>query len=342
MKAVLCRELRGTQGLHLEEIAEARGSSCRVLVRVQAAGVNFLDGLIISGQYQSTPALPFVPGCEVSGVIVDVGSEVKALQLGMRVLAFTGLGAFAESVSLDPWRVFPIPDAMDFSTAAGFLVTYGTSHHALKDRAALRAGETLVVLGAAGGVGLAALEIGKVMGAHVIAVASSDEKLALCRRHGADAVINYATEDLRARVKALTQGKGVDVVFDPVGGQYSEPMVRSLRHNGRYLVVGFAAGSIPKIALNLILLKMASLIGVYWGAFAEAEPQRASDNIAELMKWYGAGLLRPHVAVQYPITAFRDALEDVIQRRAMGKVILVMDPSHSELAARSTHTAAPS
>jgi NADPH2:quinone reductase len=327
MKAVLCRELSGAEGLRLEEVSEAHANAGQVLVQVHAAGVNFLDGLIITGQYQSTPVLPFVPGCEISGVIVKVGADVKGLHPGMRVLGFTGVGAFAEAVALDPWRVFPIPEAMDFATAAGFLVTYGTSHHALKDRAALRTGETLLVLGAAGGVGLAAVEIGRVMGAHVIAVASSDEKLALCRHHGADAVINYTTEDLRARVKALTQGRGVDVVYDPVGGQYAEPMVRSLRHNGRYLVVGFAAGSIPKIPLNLLLLKMASLIGVYWGAFAEAEPQQAADNMAQLMRWYIGGQLQPHVAVQYPLSAFQKALNDIIERRAMGKVILLMNPS---------------
>ena len=330
MKAVLCRELSGVGGLHLEELAEPRGNAGQVLVRVHAAGVNFLDGLIIAGQYQSTPALPFVPGCEISGVIVEVGTDITGLYAGMRVLGFSGVGAFAEVVALDAWRVFPIPEAMDFATAAGFLVTYGTAHHALKDRAALRAGETLLVLGAAGGVGLAAVEIGRVMGAHVIAVASSDEKLALCRQRGAHAVSNYATEDLRARIKALTQGRGIDVVCDPVGGQYAEPMVRSLRHNGRYLVVGFAGGSIPQIPLNLLLLKMASLIGVYWGAFAEAEPQRAADNIAQLMQWYTEGQLQPHVAAQYPLRVFRKALEDIIERRAMGKIILLMDPLPSQ------------
>jgi NADPH2:quinone reductase len=247
------------------------------------------------------------------------------LKKGMRVLAFTGHGGYAEELTVDAGSVVELPQAMDFVRAAGFPITYGTSFHALKDRAALREGETLLVLGAAGGVGLAAVEIGRILGARVIACASSEEKLALAREHGADALINYGTADLRERIREETAGKGVDVVYDPVGGAYAEPALRSLAANGRYLVVGFASGEIPNIALNLLLLKMVSMVGVFWGAFAKAQPQRNAANLAQLLQWYEQGRLRPHVSATFPLERFAEALQAVGQRRVLGKVVLVVD-----------------
>jgi NADPH2:quinone reductase len=243
----------------------------------------------------------------------------------MRVMAFTGHGGYAGEVAVDAASVVELPEAMDFVTAAGFPITYGTSCHALTDRAALREGETLLVLGAAGGVGLAAVEIGRILGARVIACASSEEKLALARAHGAHGLINYGTADLRERIREETAGKGVDVVYDPVGGAYAEPALRSLAANGRYLVVGFASGEIPRIALNLLLLKMVSMVGVFWGAFAKAQPQRNATNLAQLLEWYVQGRLRPHVSATFPLERFGEALEAVGQRRVLGKVVLVVD-----------------
>jgi NADPH2:quinone reductase len=239
------------------------------------------------------------------------------------VIGSTGWGGFAEELAIDAARVLPIPDAMDFVTASAFLLTYGTSHHALKDRAQLRPGETLLVLGAAGGVGLAAVELGKAMGARVIAAASTPEKLAVCREHGADEGIDYAREDLKERVKRLTGGDGADVVYDPVGGAYSEAALRATAWNGRFLVIGFAAGDIPKIPLNLVLLKGCSVVGVFWGAFTAREPERNRANVAELMEWYCAGKLQPHVSATYPLSRAADALNDMAERRVMGKVVLV-------------------
>jgi len=271
------------------------------------------------------PPLPFSPGAEVAGVIREVGSGVSGLATGMRVLVATVYGGFAEEVVTQARGVVCLPEQMDFVSAAAFPIAYATSYHALKDRAQLKAAETLLVLGAAGGVGLTAIEVGKIMGARVIACASSDEKLALCKEYGADVLVNYSSGDLRERVKELTEGKGVDVVYDPVGGAYAEPAVRSLAYQGRYLVIGFASGEIPKIPLNLLLLKSASLVGVFWGAYALAAPARVAANFAELLDWYTQGRLRPHVCAQYPLERFHEALEVVMNRKAQGKVVLVVD-----------------
>jgi len=258
-------------------------------------------------------------------VVHAVGPGVTGLTEGTRVLAFTGHGGYAQEVIADAASVVALPGQMDFVTAAAFPITYATSYHALKDRGQLRSGETLLVLGAAGGVGLAAVEIGKVMGARVIACASSDEKLALAHEHGADALINYVASDLRERIREVTGGRGIDVVYDPVGGGYAEPALRSLAFGGRYLVIGFASGEIPKIALNLLLLKVVSMLGVFWGAFAKAQPQRNAANLAELLAWYTAGRLRPHVSATFPLERYRDALDAVVQRQVLGKVVLVVD-----------------
>jgi NADPH2:quinone reductase len=323
MKAVLAKEFAPLDRLVIEEVGAKRAGPGEVVITVKACGVNFMDGLIVQGKYQSKPALPFSPGAEVAGLVREIGSGVSGLTPGMRVLAFTGHGGYAEEVVAEAWRVIPLPEPMDFVTAAAFPITYATSHHALKDRAHLKPGETLLVLGAAGGVGLTAVEIGTIMGARVIACASSEDKLALCKEYGADALINYSTSDLRERVRELTGGKGVNVVYDPVGGAYAEPAVRSLAFDGRYLVVGFASGEIPKIALNLLLLKIASLVGVFWGGFAQAQPRQNAANLAELLSWYAQGRLRPHVSQTFPLTSFREALDAVMNRKAKGKVVLV-------------------
>jgi NADPH:quinone reductase len=325
MKAVLAREFGAPETLALEEVASRPPGPQEVVIAVKACGVNFLDGLMVSGKYQIKPALPFSPGAEVAGLVTAVGEKVSSPGVGARVLASIGFGGYAEEVVTEAARVMVLPSGMDFVTAAAFPITYATSHHALKDRAHLKSGETLLVLGAAGGVGLTAVELGKIMGARVIACASSEEKLELCRQYGADALINYGTADLRERLRELTAGKGVDVVYDPVGGPYAEPAVRSLAYEGRYLVIGFASGEIPKVPFNLFLLKVASLVGVFWGAFAKAQPAVNAANFAELLGWYEAGRLRPHVSATYPLSDFRQALAAVMQRRVKGKVVLVME-----------------
>jgi NADPH2:quinone reductase len=254
-----------------------------------------------------------------------VGDGVEGVNVGDHVIAFTGWGGFAEEVAVEARKLIPIPDSIDFSTAAAFTLVYGTAYYALKDRAQLRSGETLLVLGASGGVGLAAVEIGKVMGARVIAAASTDEKLAVCKQHGADALINYSTEDLRERIKALTGGNGVDVIFDPVGSNFSEPALRSIAWNGRFLVIGFAGGDIPRIPLNLALLKSCSIVGVFWGAFTEREPSRNQENLQELLKWLTEGKLKPHISATYPLERAAEALNAMMNRTVKGKVVLVTD-----------------
>jgi NADPH2:quinone reductase len=323
MKAVLCKQYGPPESLVVEEVEAPRPGRGEVVVDVRACGVNFPDLLMIENKYQFRPPLPFAPGGEVAGVIKALGEGVTGVRIGDRVIGSTGWGGFAEEVALDAGRVIPIPDAMDFVTASAFVFTYGTSHHALKDRARLRAGETLLVLGAAGGVGLAAVEIGRVMGARVIAAASTDDKLAVCREHGAAEGINYATEDLKERAKQLTGGQGVDVVYDPVGGDFSEAALRATAWNGRFLVVGFAAGPIPRIPLNLVLLKGCQIVGVFWGAFTAREPERNRANLRELMAWYTTGKLRPRVSAVYPFARAAEALREIAERRVKGKVVLV-------------------
>lgn len=323
MKAVLCKQHGLPETLVVEEVPSPVPGPKQVLIRVQACGVNFPDTLIIQNLYQFKPALPFSPGGEVAGVVAAVGEGVKHLQPGMPVLAFTGWGGFAEEVLADARQVVPLPPGLDAKIAAAFMMTYGTSYHALKDRAQLQPGETLLVLGAAGGVGLAAIELGKKMGARVIAAASSADKLAVCREHGADECINYTSEDLKARVKELTGGQGADVIYDPVGGEHAEPALRSIAWKGRYLVVGFAAGDIPKIPLNLPLLKGCAILGVFWGDFAAREPQANMANGMQLFQWLMAGELRPHVSASYPLADAALALRALMERRVTGKVVLV-------------------
>nr|WP_281985136.1 NADPH:quinone oxidoreductase family protein [Thalassorhabdomicrobium marinisediminis] len=324
MRAVLCHEFAPRAELVVESVPSPEPGTDEVLIDVAACGINFFDGLMVEGNYQTKPDRPFSPGSEVSGVVRAVGQNVKTVTPGTRVLAFTGTGGYAEQAIAPARSVHPIPDTMGFEQAAGFVITYATSHHALKDRAAVQAGETVLVLGAAGGVGLTAIEIAKRMGAKVIAAASTDEKLALCRTHGADELINYTTDDLRTRLKEICGKAGVNVVYDPVGGPMAEGAIRSLAINGRYLVIGFASGDIPKIPLNLLLLKQSSLIGVFWGAFARANPDMNAANMAELFDWFEAGHLNPHIGGAYPMERYAEALDAVMERRAQGKVVLTM------------------
>jgi NADPH2:quinone reductase len=325
MRAVLCKQFGPPESLVVETVPDLVPGPGQVLIDVKACGVNFPDTLIIQGKYQFQPEMPFSPGGEAAGIVRSVGEGVTAFKAGDRVMAFTGWGAFAEQLlALEP-QVMPIPEGMDFDTAAGFVLTYGTTHYALKDRAQLKAGETLLVLGAAGGVGLAAIEIGKIMGARVIAAASSEAKLAFCKANGADEGINYAADDLRKRVKALTASAGVDVVYDPVGGVLAEPAVRSMAWGGRYLVIGFASGEIPKIPLNLTLLKSCSLTGVFWGAFTAREPARNRAHLAELAGWFREGKLKPQIYARYPLAQTAQALQDILERRVMGKVVLTTE-----------------
>jgi len=289
---------------------------------VKAAGVNFPDTLIIQGKYQFKPEPPFSPGGEVAGEIKEVGEGVAGFKPGDRVIAAATWGGFAQELVADADRLVRMPDEMDFVSASAFVLTYGTSYHALKDRAQLQAGETLLVLGASGGVGLSAIQIGKAIGARVIAAASSDAKLAVCKSSGADELINYASEDLRTRVKAITAGRGVDVVYDPVGGAYSELALRDMAWNGRFLVVGFAAGDIPKIPLNLALLKGCSIVGVFWGAFTKNEAQKNRRNNEELMQLFVAGKVKPHIHATYPLERAVEALNEVLLKRVSGKVVL--------------------
>jgi NADPH2:quinone reductase len=323
MRAILCKEYGPPESLVVEDVPTPAITDHQVLVEVKACGVNFPDLLIIENKYQFKPPLPFAPGGEISGVVKEVGAQVKHVKAGDRVLGTPGFGGFAEEVALDARNVVPIPDAMSFDEAAAFLFTYGTSHYALKDRAALKPGETLLVLGAAGGVGLAAVELGKAMGAKVIAAASSAEKIAVCREHGADEGIDYGREDLKDRIKALTGGQGVDVIYDPVGGDFSEAAFRGIAWNGRFLVIGFAAGPIPKIPLNLVLLKGAQIVGVFWGSFTARDPEGHRANIAELMRWYTEGKLKPRISARYSFEQVAAALADLAGRRVKGKVLLV-------------------
>jgi NADPH:quinone reductase len=324
MKAVLCKQFGPPDSLVLESLESPRAGAGEVVVSVKAASVNFPDVLIIQNKYQFKPPLPFSPGSELAGVVKEVGAGVQGWRAGDKVMAFTTYGAFAEEVKTEAGRLLQIPEGMSFTEAASFVLTYGTTDHALRDRGALASGETLLVLGAAGGVGLAAIEVGKALGARVIACASSDDKLAVCRSHGADATINYATEDLRERIKALTEGRGVEVIYDPVGGPYSEPAFRSIAWRGRHLVVGFAAGEIPKLPLNLALLKGASVVGVFWGDFTRREPARFADSVKQLTKWYAAGRLKPHVSQSFPLEKAAEALKLMAARQVKGKVVLTV------------------
>ena len=324
MKAVLCKQYGPPDSLVIEELPSPKPAAGEVVISVKAASLNFPDVLIIQNKYQFKPPLPFSPGSELAGVVKEVGEGVKGFKPGDKVIAFTTYGAFAEEVRTEAGRLVPLPSGMSFTEGAAFLLTYGTTDHALRDRGELKAGETLLVLGAAGGVGLAAIEIGKALGARVIACASSEEKLAVCRSHGADATINYASEDLRERIKALTDGKGVNVIYDPVGGPYAEPAFRSIAWRGRHLVVGFAAGEIPKLPLNLALLKGASVVGVFWGDFARRQPKEFAQSIRQLGQWYAEGRLKPHVSETMPLEKAAQALNKMAARQVKGKLVLTV------------------
>jgi NADPH2:quinone reductase len=322
MKALVCSAFGPIETLAIGELPDPVPGPGEILIDVRAAGVNFPDVLIVQGLYQFKPDPPFAPGGEVSGVVWAVGSGVEAFKPGDRVAAVTLWGGFAERAVAKAEQAFKLPDGMDDLVASAFILTYGTALHALKDRAGLRPGETLLVLGAAGGVGLAAVEIGAVLGAHVIAAASSEDKLEMARQHGAAQAINYAQDDFRARLKELTGGRGVDVIFDPVGGSLAEPALRAITWEGRYLVVGFAAGEIPKIPLNLTLLKGCQIVGVFWGAFAQRSPEKNRANLSELMEWYLAGRIRPHIAGVYPLRDSVEALRALQGRQVKGKLVI--------------------
>lgn len=322
MKAIRCNAYGLPSTLALEDIDSLRPKANEVLVSTKACGINFPDTLIIQGLYQFKPELPFTPGSDLSGVVKEIGAGVTHLKVGDEVFAFVAHGAMAEEVIVPANACFLKPLQMDFPIAASFMMAYGTSFHALKDRAKLQKGETLLVLGASGGVGLAAVELGKLMGAHVIAAASTDEKLALCKEYGADETINYSKDDLKTAIKEITNKKGVDVIYDPVGGDYSEAAFRGMAWNGRYLVVGFAAGHIPKLPLNLPLLKGASLVGVFWGGFAMSQPKENMKNTMTLMQWQAEGKLNPHIDKIYKLANAPKALEAMMQRKVKGKLVI--------------------
>ena len=326
MKAIVCTQFGPADLLEFRDVPSPAPGEGEVVVSVRAASVNFPDVLIIENKYQFKPPLPFSPGSELAGVVKAVGPGVTTAKVGDRVMAFTLYGAFAEEVKLEVNRVLPIPDGMDFQTAAALLLTYGTMEHGLRDRGGVRPGETVLVLGASGGVGIASIEIAKALGARVIACASSDDKLAVCRKHGADAVINYVSEDLRDRIKALTDGRGPDVIVDPVGGPFSEPALRSIAWRGRFLVVGFAAGDIPRIPLNLTLLKGCSIVGVFWGDFIRREPDAFAASVRQLGEWYSQGKLTPHVSATFPLARTADAITLMAQRQSIGKILIIPSP----------------
>ena len=323
MRAVLCKETTGHEGLVVGDApSPALKGPHSVRIAVHAAGLNFADTLVVAGKYQEKPPLPFSPGLECGGVVLETGASVTHVKKGDRVMATTSFGAFAEEVVTEANEVYPIPDAMDFETAASFPVAYGTSHVGLERRAALKRGETLMVHGAAGGVGLTAVEIGKAMGATVIATARGADKLAVAKAHGADHLIDYAAEDLRARVKEIAGDKGVDVIYDPVGGDIFDTSLRCLAWEGRLIVVGFAAGRIPQAPANLLLVKNTTVMGLFWGAYRQRNPQVLRDSFATLLSWYAAGKLKPHISHRFAMNEAPQAMAAMLERRSTGKVIL--------------------
>jgi len=325
VRAVRCHELVGPAGLRVDEVSEPSAGPGEVLIDVRAAGVNFPDVLLTYGKYQFKPDPPFVPGGEVAGVVTALGEGVTGFACGDRVAATMVSGAFAERVAASSAMTTKLPDRVTYEVGAALLLTYATTMHALVDRGAIRAGETLLVLGAAGGVGTAAIEIGKCLGARVIAAASSSEKLVHCRAHGADAVIDYRTEDLKERTKALSPG-GVDVIYDPVGGEATETALRTMAWGGRHLVIGFAAGGIPKVPANLLLLKSCAMVGVFWGAFAQRTPAENRAHVDRLLAWLVEGRIHPHVDTVLPFARAREALQRLEQREVKGKLVLVPGP----------------
>ena len=322
MKAVMCQAHGLPDSLVYTDVADPVAGKGQVVVDMKAAGVNFPDVLIIQNKYQAKPPLPFSPGSELAGIVSSIGEGVSNVKVGDSVIALCGWGAFAQKVVAPATGLIPMPAGLDFDTAASFTLTYGTSYHAIKDRAQLKAGETILVLGAAGGVGLAAVQIAKALGARVIAAASTEEKLAVCRASGADATINYSTEDLRERIKVLTDSKGPDVIYDPVGGDLAEPAFRSIAWRGRYLVVGFAMGDIPRLPLNLTLLKGASIVGVFWGEFTKREPAQFAAGLREMFGWMQQGKIKPLISHRYALKDSAGALNDMMNRKVTGKVII--------------------
>jgi NADPH:quinone reductase len=322
MKALLCTRLGAPDDLEIREVPDPVAGPGQVVVKVEAAALNFFDTLIIAGKYQTKPELPFSPAAEFAGVVESIGHGVNAVAPGDRVAGYVGYGAARERVACPAENLIRLPAGLDAERAAGIIVTYGTSYYALKDRAGLRAGETLAVLGASGGVGLAAVELGKIMGARVIACASSADKLTFACAHGADAAVNYASENLRDALRRLGGERGIDVVYDPVGGPHAEAALRALGWEGRLLVVGFATGEIPKLPLNLVLLKGCDVRGVFWGSWIAREPAAHRANTAELFAWCAAGKLSAHVQAVYPLARAAEALHALSDRRVMGKVIL--------------------
>jgi len=319
---MLCKELGHPEKMVLEELPSPQPKEDEVLLEIKACSVNFPDTLIVQGLYQFKPELPFSPGSDVSGIVKAVGSKVKHLRPGSEAFGIVSHGGFAEEVILPGKSTFPKPDDMDHNIAASFMMAYGTSYYALKNRAQLKKRETLLVLGAAGGVGLAAIELGKIMGANIIAAASTDEKLALCKQYGADQLINYSKGDLKAQIKELTDGKGADVVLDPVGGDYTEAALRATAWGGRFLIVGFPAG-IAKIPMNLPLLKSCQIVGVFWGAFAMRFPNENMHNTMALIQMHRNGKLKPHIQKTYPLAQAHQALIDMMDRKVMGKIVVV-------------------
>ena len=323
MQAWLCETLDGIDAMRFQTVPTPAPQAGEVRVAIQAASLNFPDLLIVEGKYQFKPALPFVPGAEFAGLVDAVGAGVTHLKVGDPVAAIAGTGGFATHACVAAERVLPLPPGFALDDAAAFAFTYGTSHHALMDRAQLKAGETVLVLGAAGGVGTAALQIAKAAGARVIAATSSDEKCALCRSLGADETLNYSTQNLRDTLKALTGGKGPDVVYDPVGGDLAEPVFRSIAWRGRYLVVGFAGGGIPALPWNLALLKGASVVGVFWGDFVKREPRSSAAALGQLAQWYAQGLIKPVIDQRLPMSELPAAYARMGTRQVLGKMILV-------------------
>jgi NADPH2:quinone reductase len=320
MKAIICNDFAPLDQLVYGDMPDPVAKGDQVVIRIEAAGVNYPDGLLVQGLYQSRPDRPFVPGMEVAGVVDSIGPDVKRLKVGDRVAAIPALGGYAERVVLPEALAIPIGD-MDAAEACALLVAFGTSHHALKQRAQLKTGETLVVLGAAGATGVAAIQIGKIMGARVIAVASSDEKRQIARDNGADEAIGY--DNLKDQLKALTGGKGADVVFDTVGGDSFDACARSMARNGRLLIIGFAGGEIPKFPVNLALVKEFSVVGVFWGNFTRFEPAVHADNMRELLAWHKSGQVRPLIEGRYPLAQAAEVLTRVLGRGAVGKIVLV-------------------
>jgi NADPH2:quinone reductase len=323
MKALVCEAYGPIDTLVVKDIPSPVPGPKQLLIKVKAAAVNFPDALMVQGLYQVKPPLPFTPGAEISGIVEAVGAGVMHYKPGDRIIAMVGQGGFAEECIAEAARTMPLPSGMDFETGAALVLTYGTSLHALKDCGHLKNGETLVVLGAGGGVGISAVEIGKAMGARVIAAASSADKLELCRKVGADETVNYSTENLKDRINELTGGKGADVVYDPVGGSYTEPAMRALAWRGRLLVIGFAAGEIPKIPLNLALLKERSIVGVYWGDSVKHDPAGHLANMHQLHEWFAAGAIRPVVSEHFPLTAAKDAIAKIANRQVKGKIVVL-------------------